>query len=271
MNISGATRICQVIGHPISQVRSPDLFNERARQLGADVVLIPVDVSPEQVGAFIAFSRGWHNSAGFCVTVPHKRAVVRHLDRLTDRARRLQAVNVVRREPDGSLIGDMVDGPGFLAATATHGFTAKGRSALVIGTGGAGSAIVDALCEAGIGRLALHDLDPARVNELRTLFSAAFPNVEIVDGYDGLEAFDLVVNASPAGMGGTGELPIPEHSLAGLRPETLVADVVTKPHVTPFLLAAQARGCRIQTGVEMAAGQIGLLAGFMHALPEKIG
>ncbi len=271
MNISGATRICQVIGHPIGQVRSPDLFNARAEQLGADVVLIPVDVSPEQLGDFIAFSRGWNNSAGFCVTVPHKRAVVRHLDLLTDRARRLQAVNVVRREPDGRLIGDMVDGTGFLAATTTHGFTAAGRSGLVIGTGGAGSAIVDALCEAGIARLALHDLKPGRVSELRALFTAAFPSVEIVDSYDGLDAFDLVVNASPAGMGGMGELPILEHSLAGLRPETLVADVVTSPPVTSFLLAAQARGCKIQTGVEMAAGQIGLLAGFMQALPETIG
>lgn len=109
------------------------------------------------------------------------------------------------------------------------------------------------------------------MSELRALFSAAFPSVEIVDGYDGLEAFDLVVNASPAGLGGTGELPIPEHHIAGLRPETLVADVVTKPPVTPFLLAAQARGCRIQAGVEVAAGQIGLLASFMHALPDTIG
>jgi shikimate dehydrogenase len=129
---------------------------------------------------------------------------------------------------------------------------------------------VDALCDAGIARLALQDIDPGRVAALRTLFGEAFPDVALTEGHGGLEGFDLVVNASPAGMGGTGELPIPESELAGLRAETLVADVVTKPPLTPFLLAAQARGCRIQTGAEMTAGQIGLLGGFMRALPETI-
>jgi shikimate dehydrogenase len=64
-------------------------------------------------------------------------------------------------------------------------------------------------------------------------------------------------------MGGTGELPIQKTELAALRPETFVADVVTKPPLTPFLLAAQERGCRIQTGPDMAAGQIEILGRFM--------
>lgn len=265
MTIRGSTRICQIVGHPIDQVRSPDLFNEHAERLGADVVLVPVDVSPAHVSDFIAFARSWRNSDGFLVTVPHKRAVAGLLDTLTDRARRLQAVNVVRRNPDGSLTGDMVDGLGCLAAARQHGFEAKGRNALVIGTGGAGSAIVDALCDAGVNRLAMHDVDPDRLGAMRQLFGAAFPEVELLESYDGLGGFDFVVNASPAGMGGTGELPIPATQLATLRPDTLVADAVTKPPVTPFLLAAQARGCRVQTGPEMVMGQLEILGRFMHA------
>jgi len=232
------------------------------------VALIPVDLDPAQLRDFVALQRGWHNSPGFVVTIPHKRPVAAQLDALTARAARLQAVNVVRRDADGTLSGDMVDGPGFMAAAETHGFVARGGSALVIGTGGAGSAIVDALCDAGIARLALQDLDPARVAAMRALFGAAFPALEFLDHYDGLGAFDLVVNASPVGMGGADALPIPAALLATLRQDTLVADVVTKPAMTPFLHAARAHGCRVQTGPEMTACQIEILARFLGVLPE---
>lgn len=259
MTIRGTTRICTIVGHPIAQVKSPELFNRRAETIGVDAALVPVDVHPDHLADFVALYRAWRNAAGFVVTVPHKRAVVPMLDVLTDRARRVQAVNVVRREADGTLAGDMVDGLGFIAAARSHGFEPRGKSALVVGTGGAGSAIVETLCAEGVARLALADIDPARVRGLRQLFAAAFPAVELIDGFDRLDAFDLVVNASPAGMNDTGEVSIPLAQLGTLRPSTLVADVVTKPAMTPLLVEAERRGCRIQTGPEMAAGQIEIL------------
>ena len=265
MIVNGSTRICQIIGHPIGQVRSPDLFNAHAAQLGREVVLVPVDIEPSDVASFIRFVRGWRNSDGFLVTVPHKRAVAERLDGLTDRARRLGAVNVVRRNPDGTLNGDMVDGVGCLAAARQHGFDPQGRRALVIGTGGAGSAIVDALSDAGVAELAMRDLDPERLVAMRKMVGAAFPAVRMIAVPDSLEGFDIVVNASPAGMNDTGELPIPAALSETLRPATLVVDVVTKPPMTPFLLAAQACGCRVQTGPEMVMGQLEILGRFMQA------
>ncbi len=267
MTVRGTTRITQIIGHPIAQVRSPELLNRHAASLGLDVVLIPVDLHPDRLRDFVNFQRGCLNSAGFLVTMPHKRTVPPLLDALTERAKRLQAVNVVRRDEDGTLLGDMVDGLGFMAAAETHGFSARGKSALVVGTGGAGSAIVDALCDQGIARLALADIDVERVRAMRRIFADAFSSVELLDGYDGLGGFDLVVNASPVGMGGTDELPIPAAQLATLRPGTLVADVVTKPAMTPLLREAEARGCRIQTGSEMAAAQTEILGRCMGVLP----
>ncbi len=259
MTVRGTTCIAQIIGHPVAQVRSPELFNEHAASAGIDAVLIPVDLAPDRLRDFVAVQRGWRNSVGFVVTIPHKRAIPPLLDELTARAQRLQAVNVVRRREDGTLLGDMVDGLGFTAAARTHGFSASGKSALVVGAGGAGSAIADALCEQGIARLALADIDPQRVRAMRRLFVDAFPAVELLDGYDGLDGFDLVANASPVGMADTGELPIPKAQLATLRPGTLVADAVTKPAMTPLLREAETRGCRVQTGPEMAAGQIAIL------------
>lgn len=84
-----------------------------------------------------------------------KAPYVGRLDQFADRARRLQAVNVIRRMPDGTFSGDNVDGVGFLIATASLRFDAKGRQALIIGCGGAG-AIADALCQSGVAHRGLH-------------------------------------------------------------------------------------------------------------------
>jgi shikimate dehydrogenase len=256
MAITGTTRVVTIIGHPIRQVRSPDLFNAAAARHGADAVLVPMDIAPDDVPSFVALQRAWRNSAGFVVTVPHKRAVAGLVDALTPRAQRLGAANLVVRDAAGRLTGDHLDGAGFIAAAAAHGVDPRGRSALVVGLGGAGSAIVDALAEAGIARLALRDLDPARLDWMRGLLHAAFPAVEILPDPTDLSGFDLVVNATPIGMGGIGGLPLPEAEIATLRPGTHVADVVTDPAVTPFLEAARARGCSIQAGAEMTAAQM---------------
>lgn len=265
MYVRGTTRICSIVGHPIAQVKSPELFNRAAESAGIDVALVPVDVHPDRLADFVRFQAAWINAPGFVVTVPHKRAIVPLLDGLTERAARLGAVNVVRRSADGRLTGDMVDGLGFIAAARAHGFAAAGKRALVIGTGGAGSAIADSLCAEGVASLALADLDPERVRAMRDVLASGFPDVAFSEGYTDLGGFDLVVNASPAGMNDTGELPVPLAALATLRPGAHVADVVTQPAMTPFLIEAETRGCTIQTGPEMAAGQIETLGRAMGA------
>ena len=80
----------------------------------------------------------------------------------------------------------------------------------------------------------------------------------LLDGAS-LEGFDLVANATPVGMDGTDTLPLPAALIDTLRPGALVTDVVTRPVTTPFLRAAAARGCRVQTGPEMAAAQMEIL------------
>ena len=256
MIVRGTTRLMAIIGHPVRQVRSPDLLNAELARRGVDAVLVPMDVAPGDLGRFVALARAWRNAAGFVVTVPHKRAVAAMVDALSPRAQRLGAVNLVLRDAEGRLAGDHLDGIGFLGAARAHGVEPRGRSALVIGVGGAGSAIADALCEAGVARLALRDPDAARLDQVRGMLRAAFPQVALTDDPGTLAGFDLVVNASPVGMGGTGALPVPPEQIGTLRPGTHVADVVTDPAVTPFLEAARARGCTVQAGAEMVAAQI---------------
>lgn len=108
--VSGTTQVVAVIGHPIAQVKSPDNFNRYFAEQHMDSVMIPVDIVPDAVAAYLNALRGWQNMTGVLVTVPHKQRAAALVDDLTPRARRLNAVNVIRKLADGRLQGDMLDG-----------------------------------------------------------------------------------------------------------------------------------------------------------------
>src|SRR5262245_21723317 len=136
--ISGRTKVVAIIGHPISQVRSPTTVNAEYARRGIDAVLVPVDVEPVAVPAFVEVLRHWRNAPGCVVTVPHKSACAGLVDGLSERARRLGAVNLIRRTAEGRLEGDMVDGEGFMLALRANGFEASGKTAIVFGAGAVG-------------------------------------------------------------------------------------------------------------------------------------
>ena len=101
--VSGTTQVVAVIGHPIAQVKSPDNFNRYFAEQHMDSVMIPVDIVPDAVAAYLNALRGWQNMTGVLVTVPHKQRAAALVDDLTPRARRLNAVNVIRKLADGRL------------------------------------------------------------------------------------------------------------------------------------------------------------------------
>ena len=262
--VSGTTQVVAVIGHPIAQVKSPDNFNRYFAEQHMDSVMIPVDIAPDAVVDYLNALRGWQNMTGVLVTVPL-------VDELTPRARRLNAINVIRKLADGRLQGDMLDGVGFQLAAEAQGFQPAGKQALLSGCGGVGSAIAWGLCEAGIRQLALHDQNPTTRQRLHDLLAEAFPAVQLSALPDTLHGVDLLVNGSPAGMAGFDELPLPQALLDTLDSATHVADVVTAPVMTPLLTFAAARGCRVQTGPEMALAQMTLMGQFIGAIPPAQG
>ncbi len=265
--IRGSTQLVAILGTPIAQVKSPENFNRWFTDNDRDIAMLPVDMGAQALPAFIATLRGWNNLRGCVVTVPYKQTVAPLLDTLTPRASALGMVNVIRRDADGRLVGDHLDGTGFLKAAAAHDFHPTGKRALVVGAGGVGAAIAYALAESGLAHLVIADVRPAQVEALTAVLRKAFPGLAVQSTYTDLSGFDLVVNATPVGMGDTGQMSLPEAQLATLRPQTLVADVVTSPPVTPLLARAQALGCRIQTGPQMARAQMGDLGAFMGVTP----
>ncbi|MGD8562015.1 MAG: shikimate dehydrogenase [Desulfarculaceae bacterium] len=126
---------------------SPLMHNTVMSRYGLDGVYMALVVDPKQVPAAVAGFRALGLN-GVNVTVPHKQAVIAHLDGLSDQARRLGAVNTISRE-NGRLWGHNTDADGFLQALAGAGFQPQGKAALVLGAGGAARAVVLALAEAG--------------------------------------------------------------------------------------------------------------------------
>ena len=262
--ITGTTSIIGIVGTPIVQVHSPSLMNAHFEARRSDVAIVPIDLRREAVEPFVATIRAWQNLCGMVVTVPYKQLLAPLCDDLTPRAKRLGTVNVIRRDPDGSLHGEILDGAGFVTAAVANGFEARGCRAAIIGAGGVASAIADAVCEAGIGSLVLTDLDPVKAHTLRDRLQQAFPSVVLKVGINTLTGVDLLVNATAVGMNGDPSLPLPAPLLHEVSPACFVADVVTAPVMTPLLTLAQARGCRVQTGPEMTEAQMLALLAWLH-------
>lgn len=266
--ISGTTRLIGIVGHPVAQVRMPGNLNPLFIQTGQDLAMVPLDLDPVAVPHFVAMLRASDNLVGTVVTVPHKQAMARNVDVLSDRARALGAVNVVRRDQDGSLHGDHVDGFGFLNAARAHGFKSAGRRALVIGAGGAGSAVAYALCETGAAAVSVLDTDAQRADALVRMLRSQFPEVDVQARCDTLLGFDLVVNVTPMGMCAQDPMPLSRALLTTLAPSTLVCDAVTSPEITPLLAFARDRGCQFQTGAEMATASVEFIGSFMRFMPQ---
>ena len=263
MLVTGTTAVIGIIGNPIVQVKSPGVMNQYFADRGLNTVLVPIEIAPDGIPAFLRTIKAWTNLKGIIVTVPYKQVMASLLDRLTPRAHRFGTVNVLRRDCDGGLEGEMLDGVGFIAAAELHGISVAGKRSAVVGAGGVASAIANSICENGAASLRIHDLDQAKRDRLIATLQRAFPGIDIGAGLPDLASTDILVNGTPVGMNGDPHLPLPDAILAGLAAKTFVADVVTAPTMTPFLTLARQRGCTIQTGVEMTETQLLPLARFM--------
>ncbi len=250
---SGATRVIAIVGDPIAQVKSPSGVTALMRQRGADAVCVPAHVAPQDLAGWCAAMRLQRNVDGIIVTVPHKFAALALCDALTPRARSIGAVNILRRHgPTGGWFGDMCDGDGHVAGMQAAGAVLAGRRALLIGAGGAGSAIAHALVDAGVTTLTLHDADAARrdalVERLRRYAARQGAACEVGMGPPDPSGHDLVAHATPMGMRPDDPLPLDVSRLAA---STFVSDVVTQPALTPLIAAARERGCATLTGIGM--------------------
>jgi shikimate dehydrogenase len=261
--VRGSTKVIGVCGHPVTHSLSPAMHNAALAALGLPYIYVAFPVAPEGLGAAL---QGLHalGIVGVNLTIPHKEAALAYLDEITPEAREVGAVNTIHCK-EGRLLGDNTDGYGFYEPLRAQGFTVAGRTAVVLGAGGAARSVAFRLAREG-ARLCLVNRTRERAERLgetltQTLQEAGSsvkaPRVLSFDD-PGLAAAlgeaTLLVNTTRVGM--TPEhLAPPPVPAAMLHPDLLVYDLVYNPVETQLLQQARERGCRTLTGVKMLVYQ----------------
>ncbi len=257
--LSGASRIHFIVGDPIAQVKSPAGVTQAFADHGHNAICVPAHVAPAQLADWLRGASLAQNVDGIIVTVPHKFACTDLCATTSDRAAFLHTVNVMRRNANGSWHGDMFDGLGFVTALQDKGCKPAGQKTLLVGAGGAGSAIAHALVMAGVSELAIFDPDEQRCTSLVARL-AGLGQCPVKQASPDPTGFDIVLNATPVGMKESDPYPLQVDKLDG---RMFCACVITAPAVTPFIAAARAKGCATMTGADMFARVRDLLVDFL--------
>jgi shikimate dehydrogenase len=246
--INGHTELIAHIGYPTHSFKAPMIYNPYFESVGINAVVVPMGCRAEAFPALLRSLFALENIRGALITMPHKVSVVGLLDEVTPTVGVAGACNAVKRTADGRLVGDMFDGEGFVRGLQRKRLDLRGARVLVVGCGGVGSAIAASLAGAGIGAIALYDIDPSVADALARRLKTHYPAIDVATGSKDPVGMALAVNATPLGMNAGDPLPL---DVSRLESSTFVGEVVMKTEVTPFLAAAQARGCRVQVGTDM--------------------
>lgn len=257
--LNGATRLHYIVGDPIAQVKSPAGVTLAYHQRGHNAYVMPAHVAPADLATWLAGVSLAKNVDAVIVTVPHKFACFDLCATASERATFLHTVNTMRRNADGSWHGDMFDGLGFVEAMRDNGCQPGGRNALLVGAGGAGSAIAHALVMAGVRSLAIHDEDDLRRTTLVGRL-AGLGRCAVTHGSPDPTGFDVVLNATPVGMKEADPYPLDVQKITAAM---FVGCVITAPAVTPLIALARARGCATMTGADMFARVRDLMVDFL--------
>jgi shikimate dehydrogenase len=252
VDISGKTRVCGVIGDPIEHSLSPIIHNAAFRSLKLDFAYLTFKVSPAQVGNAVAGMRSL-GIVGLNVTMPHKEAVISHLDHIDENAKFLNAVNTIHNR-DGKLFGYNTDGVGALMALKENRANPKGKRVLLLGCGGAARAIAYTLSKE-IDELMILNRTVSEAKELASLLKKNLGkkvNAEELSE-DKIKAkiadSDILINATSVGM-----KPNANQSLVNaewLKPNLTVMDIVYNPIETKLAKDAKSAGAKAVSGLEM--------------------
>ncbi len=242
-----------VIGWPIDHSLSPRLHGYWLQAHNINGSYQAIAVSPQDLPVMLG-TLAADGFAGLNVTVPHKQAVLEHLDEISDQARRIGAVNTIVVDKNNRLIGSNTDGFGFMEnlKNGHPGFKAARGPAVVLGAGGAARAIVAALIDEGAPTITLLNRTRKRAEKIADDLAGPVRVVDWSARNAALADAALLVNTTTLGM--TGKPPL-EISLAGLPTRALVNDIVYAPLETAFLQAAKARGNATVDGLGMLLHQ----------------
>ena len=268
--ITGRTKIIAHLGYPTEAFKAPMIYNPWFEQQGIEAAVVPMGIPATDYPDLLRSLFRITNLHGALVTMPHKVTTTRLVDELTTTAQIAGASNAILRRADGSLLGDMFDGTGFVRGMQRKGQRVSGARALVVGCGGVGSAIAASLAAAGLAGMGLFDATAGSAEALGDRLRSHYPALDVGTGSNDPEGFEIIVNATPLGMREGDPLPV---DAARIAEGAFVGEVVMKEEYTPLLRAAMAKGCPVQVGTDMLFEMIPAYLeffGFGTSTPEQL-
>jgi len=257
IQIDTDTQLCAVIGNPVGHSLSPIMHNAAFQATGLNYVYVASRVA--EVGACLTGMRALESFRGLSVTIPHKVAVMAHLDDISPLARKVGCVNTITNDR-GRLLGDITDGVGTLRAFSESKVEPRGKRILFLGAGGAVRAVAFAFADqGGAAAITLLGRNVEKVRGLGADLQQATPcSVHCgtlgEDLEHALETHDIVVQGTPVGMypDSVEDTPI---AAEWLRPNQVIFDMVYRPLKTRLIQEAEAAGCVTILGYEMLLHQ----------------
>lgn len=259
--INGHTKLFCLIGSPVGHSGSPAMYNYSFERVGIDAAYLAFDIPLEKLDEGVAALKTL-GVCGFNVTMPDKTAVTKLLDDISPAAKLIGACNTVTVSSDGKLTGYNTDGIGFVRNLAEHGVKVAGQKIVLLGAGGAATAIAVQAALDGAAEIHIFNRKDEfypnaqlTVEKLTKAVPDCIVSVQPLEDGEALAAAvkscDILVNATKVGMKPLdGQSLIPE---ALLRKDLVVADTVYNPRETQLILDAKAAGCKA------AVGGIGML------------
>jgi shikimate dehydrogenase len=259
--VSGRTKLFAIVGHPIEQVRSPEMVTAELKRRGHEAILIPIHVFPQDFANVMPNLMKVENLFGLIFTIPYKAIGMSLASEIGLQASVVGAANALSRRPEGGWRAEIFDGLGCVQGFSARGISFRGKQVMLIGAGGAGAAIGVAVAHEKPSRMRLFDLDPTRAQSLAAKIKDLDRDIQAEVGEPDVRDCDVLLNASPVGMLGDARMPI---SVTELPAGLVVFDAIVKPERTPLLLLAERCGCVVIYGREMMRGQIGKMVDFFE-------
>ncbi len=256
MEISGTSKVCAIIGDPVEHSLSPVMHNAAFKELGLNLVYVAFTVTRNELKEAISGARTL-GLRGLNVTMPHKNAVMKYLDKIDSTAKSIGAVNTILNNK-GKLIGFNTDGVGAMIALQENGVSPVGKKFVLLGAGGAGKAIAFQAAQ-DVEELVILNRTSEKAERLAEVLHKKFGkkvkggalSSEILK--EELREADILVNATSVGMHpDVNRSIVPKSSL---RPDLCVMDIIYSPLETKLVLDAKAVGAKVVSGLEMLVYQ----------------
>jgi len=250
MNIDSQTQLIGLIGHPVSHSRSPQMHNAMFKKVGLNYRYLAFDVAKENLQQAIEAMRALHIQ-GFNVTIPHKVEVMKYLDRISEEAKQIGAVNTIVNH-DGELVGYNTDGEGYLRSLLEEtGIDLSGKKIVLLGAGGAARAIGYTLSNQPIEQLYLVNRNENKAHSLKQdlehYTEVKVFSIEQLEHV--IKESDIIINTTSIGLS-----PNVDQSLIKsewMRSSHIASDIIYNPLETKWIQEARLQGAQTHTGLGM--------------------